>query len=65
MNTQQTALSMVTLANASDLVANIVLGTMGNGVAETFNGSPLTKQALYEMSQVTFQGALTKHMGGR
>ncbi len=65
METQQGALSVVTLANASEAVATIATGVMGSAIASTFNGSPLTKAALHELAQVEFQRAFTNHIGGR
>ena len=43
MQTNQSISTLVTLANANELAATIVLGVVGNDVADTINNSPLTK----------------------
>lgn len=63
MKTQETAMSVATLANAGDLVANIAQGVMGDDVATTFNGSNLTRSAIYDLAQVEFQKVITNQPG--
>lgn len=55
----------VTLANAADLAANIAMGVLGNQVAATFAGQPLTRAGLYELAQVTFQAKVATYQGDR
>lgn len=54
--------TLVTLANASELVNNIAQGVIGNEVADTFNGSPLTRATIYNLTQTRIQAALSKHL---
>lgn len=65
METQKSVVSTVTLANAADLSATIAMGVIGNGSAATFNGSKLTRAALYELAQVTFQSKVANYLGAR
>ena len=55
--------TLVTLANASDLVFNIMQGVIGNEVADTFNGSPLTRDIVYNLAQTQFQAAVSAQIG--
>lgn len=55
----------VSLANGADLVANIAMGVIGNEVANTFNGVPLTRAAIYELAQVSFQAKVATYQGDR
>ena len=65
MKNQNSAMTIAVLANGSDLVANIAMGVMGNEVATTFNGSELTRAAIYNLSQVTFQAKTANYLGAR
>ena len=55
--------TLTTLANAGELVANIAQGVIGNEVADSFNGSPLTRAVVYNLAQTQFQAAVSKHLG--
>ena len=55
--------TLVTLANASEQVVRVSQQVIGNEVADTFNGSPLTTDLLHHLAQTTFQGSLSKHLG--
>jgi hypothetical protein len=57
IETQQT---VVVLANAAELVRCIAQGVIGNEVADTFGGSPLTRDTLYNLAQTKFQQATAK-----
>lgn len=57
MKLQQSEKTIVTLANASELVRNIAQGVIGNEVADTFNGSSLTRGIIYQSAQAQFQAA--------
>jgi hypothetical protein len=63
MKLQQSSTTVLTLANASELVCRIAQGVVGNDVADTFNGTPLTRGTLYQLAQTEFQNALGKHLG--
>ena len=65
MQNQNSVITAATLANAADLAANIALGILGNEVAATFNGSTMTRAAIYELSLVTFQGKISTYLGDR
>lgn len=64
MKKKESEHTLVVLANASDLVNNIAQGVLGNDVADTFAGSPLTRSAVHNLAQTTFQAAVTKVIGG-
>lgn len=63
MKLPQSEQTLVTLANASELVNNIAQGILGNEVADTFAGSPLSRTVIYNLAQTKFQATLAKHMG--
>lgn len=57
MKLQQSEKTLVVLGNAGELVRNIAQGVIGNEVADTFNGSPLTRAIIYQSAQAQFQAA--------
>ena len=63
MNSKLSENTLVVLANAGELVRNIAQGVIGNDVADTFNGSPLTRGIIYNLAQTEFQAALSKTLG--
>lgn len=63
MKSVLTERTVVTLANASELVKNISQAIIGNEVADTFNGSPLTQDVLHNMAQTQFQAAVSGKLG--
>jgi len=63
MKLKESQETLVTLANASELVANIAQAVVGNDIADTFDGSPLTRAVLYDLSMTKFQAALSKQLG--
>jgi hypothetical protein len=64
MKKKESEHTLVVLANAGDLVNNIAQGVIGNEVADTFAGSPLTGGVVYNLAQTQFQAAVTKIVGG-
>lgn len=64
MKTQQSEKTLVVLANASELVCCIAQGVIGNEVADTFNGSPLTREVIYQSAQAQCQKAVSTHTKG-
>lgn len=65
MNLKQSTQTAVTLANAGELVRVIAQGVVGNEVADTFNGSPLTRGILYNLAQTRFQAAVAPFLNAR
>lgn len=65
MQNSQSETTLVTLANAAELVRHVVQGVVGNEVADTMNGSPLTRQVIYDFAQSEFQTAIAKFLGGK
>lgn len=65
MKSQQSTQTLVTLANAGELVNQIAQGVMGNEVADTFGGSPLSHAIVYNLAQTQFQSAVSKHLGAK
>lgn len=51
----QSEKTLTTLANANELVANIVRGVLGNEVADTIAGDPVTREQIYDVTQVRAQ----------
>lgn len=64
MKLPQSEKTLVVLANAGELVRNIVQGVIGNEVADTFNGSPLTRGLIYQAAQTEFQASVSNHTKG-
>lgn len=52
--------SLVTLANANELASRIIRQVVGNDIASSFNGSPLTSSLICTIVQHRFQTALDK-----
>lgn len=55
--------SVTTLGNANELVRVIAQGVLGNEVADTFNGSEISRGVIYNLSQTKFQEAVGKKLG--
>lgn len=58
-----TLTTIVTLGNAAELVAQVAENVLGKEVANTFAGSPLTKDMIYQLSQSVFQKKIAKELG--
>ena len=63
MKLRQSERTLVTLANASELVVNISRAVIGNEVADTFNGENLTGSLIHDLAQSTFHKSLSKYIG--
>ena len=63
MKHKETERTIVTLANASELVVCVIQNIVGNEIADTINGSPLTREAVHHIAQTQFQSALNKQVG--
>lgn len=55
--------TLTTLANGSELVKNVAQAIIGNDVADTMNGSPLTQEVLFNLAQTEFQAAVSSKLG--
>lgn len=62
MKLQQSESTVTTLANAGELVRNIVQEVVGNEVADTIEGNPITRDLIQGVAQVKFQGAVSKYL---
>jgi hypothetical protein len=60
-NCQQT---VVALGNMNELVYNIVERIMGNEIADTFEGSDLTRGTIYNIAQAQAQAQVAPYLGG-
>ncbi len=63
MKFRDTQETIATLANAAELVRCVAQNVMGNDVADTFEGSPLSRGIIYNLAQSTFQTSLSKKIG--
>lgn len=63
MKHKQSQQTLTTLANGAELVNAIVQGVVGNDIADTINGSPLTRSLVYNLTQTQFQATVAKHLG--
>lgn len=64
MQHRESIMTLATLANASELARIVAQGVLGNEVADSINGSELTRQALYDLSQADFQGSVSTLVRG-
>lgn len=65
MKNKESVRTLVVLANASELVVAISQQVIGNEVADTFNGSPLSRELIHNLAQTTFQGSVSNQLGVR
>lgn len=49
MKNSKSALTVLTLANASELTYGIIIGIVGNEVADTISGSPINKEVVHNL----------------
>jgi hypothetical protein len=56
---------VVTLANAAELAATVVCGVVGNELADTIAGSPVTRQMIYDLALAKFQNRLNPIIGAK
>lgn len=64
MKLRQSEQTVVTLANAGELVRNITQGVLGDDVADTLNGTPINRDVTTALAQVTFQQSVSKYING-
>ncbi len=65
MKSKQSTNTLVTLANGSELVAGIASKIIGNEVADTFNGSNITRGMLHQLAQTKFQSSISNVIGSK
>ena len=63
MKKKESEHTLVVLANGSDLVNNIAQNVIGNEVADTFAGSPLSRSIIHNLAQTQFQAAIQNFTG--
>lgn len=65
MKLKQSEQTLVTLGNAANVVALIAQEVLGDDVADTLEGSPITRQAIHDMTLVTIAGQphISKYLG--
>jgi len=62
MKHPESVTSTLTLANAGELVNNIARGVLGNDVADTFQGSVISRGLIYNLVQTHAQERLSAHL---
>lgn len=65
MKSKKSERTLVTLANASELVVGISQAVVGNEVADTFNGSPITRSMIHQLAQTKFQQKVSAFTGAK
>jgi len=65
MKNRSSEQTLVTLANAAELVADLAQENLGNDMANTFAGSRLTRTIVLNLVQAEFQTGLTKRIGAQ
>lgn len=51
--------TLATLANANELVRCVAQEVVGNEIADTINGSPISRETIYSLSQATIMKQLS------
>ena len=51
--------NMTVLGNANELLVGVISELAGNDIADSLNGSPLTRATIISIAQSTFKQALT------
>jgi len=64
MKNPNCVISTLTLANAGELVNNIARNVLGNDVADTFQGSVISRGMIYTMVQNQAQQKLAAQLQG-
>lgn len=59
MNNRESERTLVTLANAEELVALVTKNVVGEEVADMYDGAPLTLDVVRRLALVKFQGQLS------
>ena len=59
MNNRESERTLVTLANAEELVALVTKNIVGEEVADMYDGAPLTLDVARRLALVKFQGQLS------
>lgn len=62
MKSRQSERTVVTLGNASQLFSHVLQGVVGNEIADSIDGSPLTRTALYTIANAEFNAALDHYL---
>lgn len=63
MKNAQTVTTLVTLGNAAEIVARTAERVLGGEVADTFGGTPLTREIIYQQAHSSFEKSLGKQLG--
>lgn len=63
MKNRESERSLVTVANAIDLVCHVTKNVVGGDVADSFDGSALTYSVLRKLAASNFQATLAMHEG--
>ncbi len=64
MQNKQTVMTNAVLANAAELAARTIEKLNTDAVSKSLEGSELTRQTVYDMSQVIFQQEIGKQLSG-
>lgn len=65
MKSKHSETTLLTLANAAELVAVVVTEIAGNEVSSQINGSPLTRAVIHDMAMTSFQNSMSRKLGDR
>lgn len=63
MRNAMTLTTIVTLGNAAEVVAKVAEKVLGQEVANTFGGSPLSKELVNQLSMSVFQKKVATVLG--
>ncbi len=65
MKLKQSEQTLVTLGNAANIVTLIAQNVLGDDVADTLEGTPITRQAITDMTllEIAGQPHISKYLG--
>lgn len=65
MQNKASETTLLTLANAAELVRVVVQDISGNEISNQIDGSPLTRAVIYDLAQSSFHNSVAKSLGGQ
>lgn len=61
MENPQSAVTLAVLANCNEIARGILQNIMGNDIANTIEGSPVTRAVLFNLTQSRIQANLSRY----
>lgn len=65
MQNKQSVMTSAVLANGAELAARVIEKLSTDAVSKSLQGTEMTRQTIYNTSQVIFQQEIAKTLGGQ